>query len=75
VPSSGHEEASHGTRIVGLTALILSTSTSHQVAWAVVALIAGLAMSVAVFFELRAARRAKEARLTEGASEASASTC
>ena len=47
--------------IVGLTALVLSTSTSHQVAWAVVALIAGLGMSVAVFFELRAARRAKEA--------------
>jgi len=47
--------------IVGLTALLLSTSTSHQVAWAVVALIAGLAMSVAVFFELRAARRSKEA--------------
>jgi len=47
--------------IVGLTSLLLSTSTSHQVAWAVVALIAGLAMSVAVFFELRAARRSKEA--------------
>ncbi len=47
--------------IVGLTALMLSSATSHQVAWAVVALIAGLAMAAAVFFELRAARRAKEA--------------
>jgi hypothetical protein len=47
--------------VVGLTALLLSSATSHQVAWAVVALIAGLAMSVVVFFELRAARRSKAA--------------
>ena len=47
--------------LIGITALVLSSATPHQVAWAVVALIAGLGMSVAVFFELRAARRAKEA--------------
>jgi hypothetical protein len=46
---------------VGLTALVLSSATSHQIAWAVVALIAGLAMFVLVFLELRAARRAKAA--------------
>jgi len=48
--------------VVGLTALLLSSTTAHQVAWAVVALIAGLAMFVAVFVELRAARREKAAR-------------
>ena len=47
--------------VVGLTALVLSSATTHQVAWAVVALIAGLAMFVVVFLELRAARRAKAA--------------
>ena len=44
---------------VGLTALVLSSATPHQIAWAVVALIAGLAMFVVVFLELRTARRAK----------------
>ena len=44
--------------VAGLTALVLSSATPHQVAWAVVALIAGLAMFVVVFVELRA-RRAK----------------
>ena len=47
--------------VVGLTALLLSSTTAHQVAWAVVALIAGLAMFVVVFVELRAARREKAA--------------
>ena len=47
--------------VVGLTALVLSSATAHQVTWAVVALIAGLAMFVVVFLELRAARRAKAA--------------
>jgi hypothetical protein len=47
--------------MVGVTALVLSTATPHQVAWGVVALIAGLAMFVVVFFELRAQRRAKAA--------------
>jgi hypothetical protein len=42
--------------IVALTALGLSSATSHQVAWSVVALIAGLAMFVVVFVELRARR-------------------
>ena len=45
--------------IVGVIALVLSTATPHQVAWGIVALIAGLAMFVVVFFELRAHRRAK----------------
>ena len=44
--------------VIGLTALFLSSATPHQVAWAVVALIAGLAMFVVVFVEVRAARRA-----------------
>jgi hypothetical protein len=47
--------------LVGLTALGLSSVTSHQVAWAVVALIAGLAMFGVVFVELRASRRSKAA--------------
>ena len=47
--------------VVGITALVVSSATAHQVAWAVVALIAGLAMFVVVFLELRAARRAKAA--------------
>jgi hypothetical protein len=47
--------------VAGLTALVLSSATPHQVAWAVVALIAGFAMFVVVFVELRAARRAKAA--------------
>jgi hypothetical protein len=47
--------------VIGLTALVLSSATAHQIAWAVVALIAGLAMFVVVFLELRAARRAKAA--------------
>jgi len=47
--------------VVGLTALLLSSTTAHQVAWAVVALIAGLAMFVVVFLELRTARRGKAA--------------
>ena len=45
--------------LIGITALVLSSATPHQVAWGVVALIAGLAMFVVVFLELRAARRAK----------------
>ena len=47
--------------VVGLTALLLSSGRATRSPEAVVALIAGLAMSVAVFFELRAARRAKAA--------------
>ena len=47
--------------LVALTALGLSSVSSHQVAWSVVALIAGLAMFAAALVELRARRRAKAA--------------
>jgi hypothetical protein len=42
--------------VVAITALALSSATSHQVAWAVVALVAGLAMLVVGVMEIRARR-------------------